>query len=106
MKSSHHDLSEQYRVSNNAYVSFYFLTHDCTLNYQHRYKAYIKSRPPASRISFLRAKDLDTMSVHPLSVNETTKGETMTLLSSYRPKSTIIEISSMKSGSQVMKEKK
>ncbi len=26
MKSSHHDLSEQYRVSNNAYVSFYSLT--------------------------------------------------------------------------------
>jgi ATP-dependent RNA helicase DDX54/DBP10 len=34
MKSSHHDLSEQYRVSNNAYVSFYFLSDDCTLNYQ------------------------------------------------------------------------
>ena len=50
------------------------------------------------------------MSVHPLFCeNETTKGETMTLLSSYRPKSTIIEISSMKSGngpSQVMREKR
>lgn len=76
----------------------------------HRYKAYTKSRPPASRISFLRAKELDTMSIHPLfCVTETTKGEAMTKLSSYRPKSTIIEIASMKSGhgpSQVMREKR
>ena len=95
LKSSNHDLSEQYRVSNNAY------------------KAYTKSRPPASRLSFLRAKELDTRSSHPLFESESNKKventDALSKISSYRPRSTIIEVSRLKSGkgpSLVMKEKR
>lgn len=105
--SSNYEIGQQYKVSNNAY------------------KAYIRSRPPASRLSFLRAKDLDMHVVHPLFVRskgtsvigEETGGSadndgnvtTLTKISNYRPSLTVIEVASLKSGkgpSLTMREKR
>lgn len=95
---AHLETREQYRVSNNAY------------------KAYNRSRPPASRLSFLRAKDLGTHRLHPLfcvgdveSKAIVSVQDSVAKISKYRPSSTIIEVASLKSGkgpSAIMKEKR